>query len=239
MAPLNRRLTDTEAQPVLKQHLPLKPISCGSLRSRAWLRRERLPQSSSGTGSVATDIHRYLITSTSHQLIAVKQVSLDTSNPKDAKGEYSRLQEEVELLKTLRHINIVGFLGTSLYQHRRDERVLTSVKFTVLILDIHWYHDIGITDIIYKQFHVSIKVINETGYGSKSDIWSVGCTVFEMATGKPPLAHMNRMAALFFIGAQSGLMPSLPDGFSEHAKNFNEQRCISNNTTVYPLLSLI
>lgn len=84
-----------------------------------------------------------------------------------------------------------------------------------MILDIHWYHDI-----IYKQFHVSIKVINETGYGSKSDIWSVGCTVFEMATGKPPLAHMNRMAALFFIGAQSGLMPSLPDGFSEHAKNF-------------------
>lgn len=51
------------------------------------------------------------------QLIAVKQVSLDTSNPKDAKGEYSRLQEEVELLKTLRHSNIVGFLGTSLYQH--------------------------------------------------------------------------------------------------------------------------
>lgn len=55
---------------------------------------------------------------TSHgQLIAVKQVSLDASDPDAEKGEYSRLQGEVELLKTLRHTNIVGFLGTSLQQH--------------------------------------------------------------------------------------------------------------------------
>uniref|UniRef100_A0A3Q4HBY4 Mitogen-activated protein kinase kinase kinase 19 n=1 Tax=Neolamprologus brichardi TaxID=32507 RepID=A0A3Q4HBY4_NEOBR len=64
------------------------------------------------------------------------------------------------------------------------------------------------------------EIINETGYGRKSDIWSVGCTVFEMATGKPPLAHMDKMAALFYIGAQRGLMPSLPDSFSENAKDF-------------------
>lgn len=66
----------------------------------------------------------------------------------------------------------------------------------------------------------SFQVINETGYGRKSDIWSVGCTVFEMATGKPPLAHMDKMAALFYIGAQRGLMPSLPEGFSDNAKDF-------------------
>lgn len=47
----------------------------------------------------------------------MKQVSLDTSDPETAKKEYNRLQEEVELLKNLRHTNIVGFLGTSLHQH--------------------------------------------------------------------------------------------------------------------------
>lgn len=51
------------------------------------------------------------------QLIAVKQVILDSSDAEAANKEYSRLQGEVELLKTLRHINIVGFLGTSLQQH--------------------------------------------------------------------------------------------------------------------------
>lgn len=51
------------------------------------------------------------------QLIAVKQVCLDSSDPDAAKKEYNRLQGEVELLKTLCHSNIVGFLGTSLHQH--------------------------------------------------------------------------------------------------------------------------
>lgn len=51
------------------------------------------------------------------QLIAVKQVSLDAVDPEAAQREYRRLHGEVELLKTLRHTNIVGFLGTTLHQH--------------------------------------------------------------------------------------------------------------------------
>ncbi|KAM9487033.1 uncharacterized protein map3k19 [Clarias gariepinus] len=77
------------------------------------------------------------------------------------------------------------------------------------------------------------EVINETGHGKKSDIWSIGCTVFEMATGKPPLAHMGKMAALFYIGAQKGLMPSLPDDCSEEAKDF-VQACLINDQKQRP-----
>uniref|UniRef100_A0A663DPG9 Protein kinase domain-containing protein n=1 Tax=Aquila chrysaetos chrysaetos TaxID=223781 RepID=A0A663DPG9_AQUCH len=40
------------------------------------------------------------------------------------------------------------------------------------------------------------EVINESGYGRKSDTWSVDCTLFEMATGKLPLASMDRIAAI-------------------------------------------
>ncbi|WAR01997.1 M3K19-like protein [Mya arenaria] len=48
------------------------------------------------------------------QLIAVKQIELNTASQQKAMKEYEKVQEEVELLKTLEHKNIVGYLGTSL-----------------------------------------------------------------------------------------------------------------------------
>ena len=42
------------------------------------------------------------------QLIAVKQIELTTLNHSKAQREYEKVQEEVELLKTLEHVNIVG-----------------------------------------------------------------------------------------------------------------------------------
>ncbi|KAM4731297.1 uncharacterized protein map3k19 [Anableps anableps] len=231
------------------------------------------------------------------QLIAVKQVCLDSSDPDAAKEEYNRLQGEVELLKTLRHSNIVGFLGTSLYQHvvsifmeyipggsiasilhrfgPLPERVLALYTHQILegVAFLHQnrviHRDLkgnnvmlmptGVIKLIdfgcarrlsclnhttpnsgelLKSIHgtpywMAPEVINESGYGRKSDIWSVGCTVFEMATGKPPLAHMDKMAALFYIGAKRGVMPMLPDGFSENAKDF-VKICLTSDQNLRP-----
>ncbi|KAM9851173.1 uncharacterized protein map3k19 [Aulostomus maculatus] len=231
------------------------------------------------------------------RLIAVKQVNLDASDPDAAKQEYGRLQGEVELLKALRHTNIVGFLGTSLCQHvvsifmeyvpggsiasilhrfgPLPERVLALYTHQILegVAYLHLnrviHRDLkgnnvllmptGVIKLIdfgcarrlsflnhtasnsvdlLKSVHgtpywMAPEVINETGYGRKSDIWSVGCTVFEMATGKPPLAHMDKMAALFYIGAKRGLMPPLPDGFSDSAKDF-VKICLTNDQRLRP-----
>uniref|UniRef100_A0A3P8SHW8 Mitogen-activated protein kinase kinase kinase 19 n=1 Tax=Amphiprion percula TaxID=161767 RepID=A0A3P8SHW8_AMPPE len=176
------------------------------------------------------------------KLIAVKQVSLDSSDPDAAKKEYNRLQGEVELLKTLSHINIVGFLGTSLYKHvvsifmeyipggsiasilhrlagvaylhlnrviHRDlkgNNVMLMPTGVIKLIDFGCARRLSCLNYtasnsgdLLKSVHgtpywMAPEVINETGYGRKSDIWSVGCTVFEMATGKPPLAHMDKMA---------------------------------------------
>lgn len=91
--------------------------------------------------------------------------------------------------------------------------------------EVHTVSSVEIRSRLFLTVNFSLvystsQVINDTGYGRKSDIWSVGCTVFEMATGKPPLAHMDKMAALFYIGAQRGEMPELPGKFSNEARSF-------------------
>ena len=69
------------------------------------------------------------------------------------------------------------------------------------------------------------EVIRETGHGSKADIWSVGCTVFEMATGHPPWHEMKPIAAIYAIGSGDGDPPTLPSHFSDDARDF-VQSCL-------------
>ncbi|XP_051705560.2 mitogen-activated protein kinase kinase kinase 19 isoform X1 [Oryctolagus cuniculus] len=217
------------------------------------------------------------------QLIAVKQVALDTSDKSATEKEYRKLQEEVELLKALKHVNIVAYLGTRLEENtvsifmefvpggsissiinrfgplpemvfcKYTKQILQGVAYLhencvvhrdikgnnvmlmptgiIKLIDfgcakrLAWAGLNGTHSDMLKSMHgtpywMAPEVISESGYGRKSDIWSIGCTVFEMATGKPPLASMDRMAALFYIGAHRGLMPSLPDHFSENAADF-------------------
>ncbi|RLM73112.1 mitogen-activated protein kinase kinase kinase YODA-like [Panicum miliaceum] len=60
---------------------------------------------------------------------------------------------------------------------------------------------------------------NSNGCNLAVDIWSLGCTVLEMATSKPPWSQYEGIAAVFKIG-NSKELPPIPDHLSERCKDF-------------------
>ncbi|XP_049340701.1 mitogen-activated protein kinase kinase kinase 19 [Astyanax mexicanus] len=156
-------------------------------------------------------------------------------------NRFGPLPEKVFTLYTRQVLEGVAYLHENRVIHRdlKGNNLMLMPTGVVKLIDFgcarrlnRLTHSGGNSDLL-KSVHgtpywMAPEVINETGHGKKSDIWSIGCTVFEMATGKPPLAHMGKMAALFYIGARKGLMPPLPDDFSEEAKSFVKACLISN-----------
>ncbi|KAL5145935.1 Mitogen-activated protein kinase kinase kinase 3 [Glycine soja] len=75
-------------------------------------------------------------------------------------------------------------------------------------------------------------VMNTNGYSLPVDIWSLGCTILEMATSKPPWNQYEGVAAIFKIG-NSRDMPEIPDHLSSEAKNFI-QLCLQRDPSARP-----
>eukprot|EP00252_Welwitschia_mirabilis_P024856 TRINITY_DN754_c0_g1_i2.p1 TRINITY_DN754_c0_g1~~TRINITY_DN754_c0_g1_i2.p1 ORF type:complete len:911 (-),score=194.13 TRINITY_DN754_c0_g1_i2:586-3318(-) len=79
---------------------------------------------------------------------------------------------------------------------------------------------------------------NMNGYDLRVDIWSLGCTVIEMATAKPPWSQYEGVAAMFKIW-NSKELPTIPDHLSEEGKEFVRlclQREPSCRPTAFELL---
>ncbi|KAF7732859.1 hypothetical protein EC973_000135 [Apophysomyces ossiformis] len=62
------------------------------------------------------------------------------------------------------------------------------------------------------------EVIELQGASTKSDIWSLGCTLVELVTGKPPYSDLIAMSAMFRIVEDD--YPPLPENISEEMHSF-------------------
>lgn len=80
------------------------------------------------------------------------------------------------------------------------------------------------------------EVILQTGHSFSADIWSVGCTIIEMATGKPPWSEQyQEVAALFHIGTTRS-HPPIPKHLSMEANDFL-LKCLQKEPSMRPTAS--
>ncbi|KAG2221591.1 hypothetical protein INT45_005165, partial [Circinella minor] len=81
------------------------------------------------------------------------------------------------------------------------------------------------------------EVIELKGASTKSDIWSLACTIVEMITGKPPYADMIAMSALYHIVEDEE--PPIPDHISNPLHDFLNacfQKDPKNRPTAHELI---
>lgn len=80
---------------------------------------------------------------------------------------------------------------------------------------------------------VQATLVKDVGYDLAVDIWSLGCTIIEMFTGKPPWSGLEGPAAMFKVLNKD---PSVPDNLSPEGKDFL-RGCFKRNPSERPTAS--
>uniref|UniRef100_A0A8D0QC64 Mitogen-activated protein kinase kinase kinase 2 n=1 Tax=Sus scrofa TaxID=9823 RepID=A0A8D0QC64_PIG len=168
--------------------------------------------------------------------LAVKQVQFDPDSPETSK-EVNALECEIQLLKNLLHERIVQYYGclrdpqektlSIFMEYMPGANILRDSTGNVKLGDFGASKRLqticlsgtGMKSVTGTPYWMSPEVISGEGYGRKADIWSVGCTVVEMLTEKPPWAEFEAMAAIFKIATQP-TNPKLPPHVSDYTRDF-------------------
>lgn len=71
--------------------------------------------------------------------------------------------------------------------------------------------------------YMAPEVIRQLGHGRAADIWSLGCVVIEMATGRPPWADKRDPFTVMYHIASTKDLPTMPEALSPPAREFLTQ----------------
>lgn len=135
--------------------------------------------------------------------------------PREQRSIHSRLQEfgpftlDVVRKYTRQILEGLAYLHENSIVHRdiKGANVLANAEGNIKLADFGASKRLkslrtmtALKSVHGTPYWMAPEVINGKGYGRSSDLWSLGCTVIEMLTGRPPLAELEPMAALFKIG---------------------------------------
>lgn len=152
---------------------------------------------------------------------------------KDQLKAYGALTENVTRKYTRQILQGMSYLHSNMIVHRdiKGANILRDSEGNVKLGDFGASKRLqticmsgtGVRTVTGTPYWMSPEVISGEGYGRRADVWSLGCTVVEMLTEKPPWAEFEAMAAIFKIATQP-TNPLLPLHCSEQARDFI--RCI-------------
>ncbi|KAI8821866.1 kinase-like domain-containing protein [Fimicolochytrium jonesii] len=254
-------------------HRSARPSTSGSVRSMKEKTVVGNYQLGSGIGKGQFGAVYQALNMETGQVAAIKRIPLADRKEQGV----TDLMQEVELLKSLTHTNIVKYLGFLL-----DENYLNIIleymecgslqsvmkKYNLLIPEklaavysedilrgLTYLHaqgvvhcdlkcanilttkdstvklsDFGVSKVLNgvgedegaiagTPYWMAPEIIELKGASTASDIWSLGCTIIEMVTGKPPYLDLkNPMTALFRIVEDDA--PPLPEDISQELRDF-------------------
>lgn len=153
--------------------------------------------------------------------------------------EFKRFEEPVIRRYTRQILQGLDFLHTKNTVHRdiKGANILVDQDGTVKLADF------GMAKHIKEQgvplsfkgspYWMAPEVIMQknTGYEFAVDIWSLGCTVIEMVTGKPPWSEYEGVAAMFKVTRAE--TPPIPEGLSPEGQSFIRY-CLQRNPAERP-----
>jgi hypothetical protein len=269
------------------------PAAGGIPTALSWVKGEMV-----GSGAFGR-VYRCLSNQTG-ELIAVKQVALSKDEAASRKvSEHVRaLEVEVDLLKTLRHENIVQYLGVErtadavnilleyvpggsianlLHRFGPLKENVVQIYTRQILQGLHYLHAKGIMHRDIKGANILLdnkgtikladfgaskhvedlatiangansvrgtpywmapEVIKGEFHGRPADIWSLGCTVIEMATGKPPWCNYAAPVSAMFQIASAQAPPPFPEALSRDAHDFLA-RCFNRTPNQRPTAAML
>ena len=157
-------------------------------------------------------------------------------------SRFGKFDETVIRLYTMQILKGLHFLHSMRCMHRdiKGANILVEKNGTVKLADFGMAKQLldGINctrSFIGSPFWMAPEVVRQQPSHFPADIWSLGCTVIEMATARPPWysENCNQVQAIWKIGSSTDALPDIPTYLSPSCREFILS-CLQRDPTTRP-----
>lgn len=143
----------------------------------------------------------------------------------DHLAQISKFPEHMVACITLQIVDGLDYLHKCGVTHRdvKPANILVNADGVIKITDFGVSSAVDVptmtgNTLVGTPWYIAPEMIEGRPYGKSVDIWSLGCTVLELATGRRPYHHLNAHVALFRMTKDR--MPPIPKKMSPLLRDF-------------------